>query len=139
MASPGNPMQSAALQQIMQKLAGGGGAPGGAPGMPGQTPPDAQGAMLGNAVQQLDGANPDGISEGLKSVKGFLSNAYLQAAMRMPAAAPHIAKANEAIEKALQEVMKVSQTLNAVKPIVNSAGVGPMAGAGQDPMSAIFG
>ena len=142
MATPGNPMQSAAVQAIIQKLAGGGapqmGIAGGA--APTGPSPDASGMLLGQAVQQLDGANPDGLAEGLKQVRSFLTNAYMQAALRMPAAAPHISKANEAVEKAMQEVMKVSQTLNAVKPIVNSAGVGPMAGAGGSPdLAAIFG
>lgn len=76
-------------------------------------------------MAQLDGANPQGMSDLLTSMNGDLAKAYLTAAQRVPNAAPHISKARESLQRAIQEVQKAAQVLNTVRPIANTAGVGP--------------
>jgi hypothetical protein len=61
----------------------------------------------------------------LSAMNGDLAKAYLTSAQRIPGAAPHIAKARENIQKAIQEAQKAAQVLNTVRPIANTAGVGP--------------
>lgn len=107
----------------------------------GGAPPSPEAAALGGAVQQLDGANPQGISDMLTQMNGDLAKAYLTAAQRVPNAAPHISKARDALQKAIQEVQKAAQVLNTVRPIANTAGVGPgVVQQGQQPdISALLG
>jgi hypothetical protein len=96
---------------------------------------------LGGAVDQLDGANPQGIADMLTSMNSDLAKAYLTTAMRLPNAAPPIAKARENISKAIQEIQKASQVLGQVRPIANTAGVGPglPAGGQQPDIAALLG
>jgi hypothetical protein len=96
---------------------------------------------LGGAVDQLDGANSQGIADMLTSMNSDLAKAYLTTAMRLPAAAPPIAKAREAIAKAIQEVQKAAQVVGQVRPIANTAGVGPglPAGGQQPDIAALLG
>jgi hypothetical protein len=122
------PVQAAEASKLVQMLANGGGPPGGpAPGAPapGGAPPTPESAALGGAVSQLDGANPQGLADLLKGMNSDLAKAYLTAATRVPNAAPHIDKARQGIQKALQELQKAAQVLETVRPIANSAGVGP--------------
>jgi hypothetical protein len=141
------PVQAAEASKLIQMLAGGGGPPGGPPGAgpaaapPGGAPPTPEGAALSGAVQQLDGANPQGISDMLSAMNADLAKAYLTAAQRVPNAAPHISKARDALQKAIQEVQKAAQVLSTVRPIANSAGVGPgVIQQGQQPdISALLG
>lgn len=139
------PVQAAEANKLIQMLAGGGGPPGGPPGPPGAAPgaappsPDAQ--ALGGAVQQLDGANPQGLSQMLQQMSGALAQAYLHSATRVPDAAPHIAKARESLAKANQAIQKAAQVLEQVRPIANSAGVGPgiVPGGQQPDVAALLG
>lgn len=85
--------------------------------------------MLSQATEQLDGANPQGMADGIRQINATLARFYLQAAMRVPAAADPISKARTALDKALKELQTAQQAVQAVQPILNSAGVGPMAGA----------
>jgi hypothetical protein len=140
------PVQAAEASKLIQMLAGGGGPPGGPPGAAaappgGGAPPTPEGAALGGAVQQLDGANPQGISDMLSAMNADLAKAYLTAAQRVPNAAPHISKARDALQKAIQEVQKAAQVLSTVRPIANTAGVGPgVIQQGQQPdISALLG
>lgn len=119
-------------------LAGGGApGPGAGPGLgapPGSAPPagktpSPQAAALGAATQQLDGANPQGMVTMLRQVNDALAQAYLMAAMRIPDMAEDISKARGALERAIKKANLASQVVQQVQPIVNSAGVGPMAGA----------
>jgi hypothetical protein len=81
--------------------------------------------QLGGAVDQLDGANPQGMADMLTSMNSDLAKAYLTSASRVPGATPHIAKARESIGKAIQEIQKAAQVLGQIRPIANTAGVGP--------------
>jgi hypothetical protein len=96
---------------------------------------------LGSGVDQLDGANPQGIADMLTSMNSDLAKAYLTTAMRLPAAAPPIAKARENLSKAISEIQKAAQVLGQVRPIANTAGVGPglPAGGQQPDISALLG
>lgn len=128
-------------------LAGAGAGPGGPPpgaapgGPPPGAPPSPEAAALGQGVSQLDGANPQGVADSLRSMSSDLAKVYLAVAMRMPAAAPHIARARESLDKAIKEANTAQQTLSAVRPIANSAGVGPgmMPQGGAPDISALLG
>src|ERR1700722_5626022 len=126
------PVQNAQAQKVLQMPAGGGAPPGGAPGAGGtpRAPPPSPAAMqLGQATQQLDGANPEGMVATLRSINDALAQVYLMAAMRIPDMAEDVSKGRASLEKAILKAQKASQAVSAVRPIMNSAGVGPQAGA----------
>lgn len=137
-------------------LASGGGAPGGGPpapgipgagspgGLPAGAAPSPEQLALQGATSQLDGANPQGLADMLTQVNDVLAKAYLTFAMRIPDGASDIAKARQSLEAAKKKAVAATQVLQSVRPIVNSAGVGPMPGAtapgaGQPDISALLG
>jgi hypothetical protein len=97
--------------------------------------------QLGGAVDQLDGANPQGMADMLVSMNTDLAKAYLTSATRVPGAAPHISKARDSIGKAIQEIQKAAQVLGQIRPIANTAGVGPglTPGGSQPDIAALLG
>ena len=97
--------------------------------------------QLGSAADQLDGSNPQGLADMLTGMNGDLAKAYLTSATSMPGATPHIAKAREAISKAIQEIQKAAQVLGQIRPIANTAGVGPglSPGGSQPDIAALLG
>lgn len=135
------PVQAAEAQGILQMLAGAGGpgagAPGaaGAPGMPQASP---QGMALQGATQQLDGANPQGLVTMLQQINDTLAQAYLMAAMRVPDMAEDISKARGALQRAIKKAQQASQVMQAVRPIANSAAVGPQPGGAQPDIGALL-
>lgn len=139
-------VQAAEANNLIQMLARGGAPPGpagAAPGggAPGGAPPSPEAQAVGAGVQQLDGANPQGMADMLSSMNSDLAKAYLTSATRVPNAAPHISKARDAIGKAIQEIQKAAQVLGQVRPIANTAGVGPglTPGGSQPDIAALLG
>jgi hypothetical protein len=65
----------------------------------------------------------------LRQVNDALAQAYLTAAMRIPDMAEDISRARAALERAIKKAKDAGQLLQQVQPIMNSAGVGPMAGS----------
>lgn len=126
------PVQNAEAQSILQMLAGGGGAAppaGDASAATGAPPPSPQAQQLSQATQQLDGANPQGMVSSLRQINDALAQVYLMAAMRIPNMAEDVSKARANLERAIDKATKAAQVVQSVQPIMNSAGVGPMAGA----------
>lgn len=99
--------------------------------LPAGAAPSPDAMALQQAASQLDGANPQGLADVLTTVNDVLAKAYLTFAMRIPDGASDIAKARQSIEAAKKKAAQASQVLQQVRPIVNSAGVGPMPGATQ--------
>jgi hypothetical protein len=126
------PVQAAEAQGILQMLAGAGGPAAGMGAVPGPAVPP-QATALQAATQQLDGANPQGMTTMLQSINDALAQAYLMAAMRVPDMAEDISKARSSLSRAIKTAQKASQLLQTVRPIANSAAVGPQPGpAGPD-------
>lgn len=111
--------------------AGMGAAPGTA--APPQAAASPQAAALQGATQQLDGANPQGMVTMLQQINDTLAQAYLMAAMRVPDMAEDISKARSSLQRAIKKAQQAAQTLQAVKPIMNSAAIGPLPGGGAQP------
>lgn len=66
----------------------------------------------------------------MQQINDTLAQAYLMAAMRVPDMAEDISKARGALQRAIKKAQQASQVMQAVRPIVNSAAVGPLPGGG---------
>jgi hypothetical protein len=131
------PVQAAEAQGILQMLAGAGGPAAGMGAAPGPAiSPQAQ--ALQSATQQLDGANPQGMVTMLQQVNDALAQAYLLAAMRVPDMAEDISKARTSLSRAIKTAQKAAQLLQTVRPIANSAAVGPQATPPQPDIAALM-
>lgn len=130
----GSPVQGAMIQQLIQKMAGGGGQQGqqGQPGgQPQQGSPDAPGAAVSGQMAELNNADPTLMLRTATQVKSMLVAMYTRCAMSVPAAAKDLMKAISAMDGAIKGlepaagVQKTSQS-----PIVNNAA---MTGMQQQP------
>jgi hypothetical protein len=126
------PVQAAEAQGILQMLAGAGGPAAGMGAGPGQAP-SPQAPALQAATQQLDGANPQGMSTMLQQINDTLAQAYLMAAMRVPDMAEDISKARSSLQRAIKKAEEAAKILQTVKPIANTAAIGPQAGGPAQP------
>lgn len=132
------PVQAAEAQGILQMLAGAAGGPAAGMGAPPGPVVPPQAAALQQATQQLDGANPQGMVTMLQSISDTLAQAYLMAAMRVPDMAEDISKARSSLSRAIKTAQKASQLLQTVRPIANSAAVGPQPSPAQPDISSLL-
>lgn len=126
-----SPTSALAAAQLMKRLAGGGGMPGG--GAQGQAQPEAQGQQLQSQFAQLQSADPDMASKTVQKIQQLLGPLYMAMIQQVPDAASHIASAQKALNAALKAIQQAAATLNTVRPqIANTAslpqGFGGMAG-----------
>ena len=70
--------------------------------------PQASAALQG-ATQQLDGAEPQGMTSMLLSINDTLAQAYLMAAMRVPDMAEDISKARSSLARAIKKAQEASK------------------------------
>lgn len=139
------PVQNAQADQMVQLLAGSGGAAPGRPGTgpgAGGPPPTGTAKALADASSMLDGANPQGAISVLSQMGKDLAQLYLSSAMTMPDATKDIDTARQALQRAIKTYQKAAATQAAVQPIVNQAGIGPITPAPAAPgpdISALLG
>jgi len=114
-------VQDAQTAKLAALLAGG--QQGGATAQPAPTPTTA---ALQSASQQLDGANPQGATQVLRQMSQDLAQLYLMASQRMPEATKDLDSARQALQRAITIFTKAAATQQAVAPIVNNAGIGPV-------------
>lgn len=132
------PVQAAEAQGILQMLAGAGGPAAGMGAPPPGPAISPQATALQGATQQLDGANPQGMTSMLLSINDTLAQAYLMAAMRVPDMAEDISKARSSLARAIKKAQEASKVLQTVRPIANSAAVGPQPGGAGPDISALL-
>jgi hypothetical protein len=139
----GNPLAGMMARQLIQKLAGGGGAPGGAmppgggmpqpggPGGPGAqgAPPDQAGMQIQTQLAELQGADPNSMLKLLQQIKSQLVAIYPRAAFTIPEVSRNVAQAQKYLDTAIKECEKAAATASTVQPIANNAGQPPR---GQD-------
>jgi len=121
------------IRQIIQKLSGGGGAPGMPPGQPPQGgppgmggPPDQSsqaGQQIGQQLSELQGADPQSMLKMLQQIKSVMVALYPRSAFTIPGVARNIAQAQKYIDNAIKEAEQAAATANTVQqPIANNAG-----------------
>ena len=67
----------------------------------------------------------------LQQINDTLAQAYLMAAMRVPDMAEDISKARSSLQRAIKKADEAAKILQTVKPIANTAAVGPQPGGPQ--------
>src|ERR1700722_13849814 len=124
-----NPIQAMMLQQLMQKIAGGGaagpgspggpmpmaggqgGAPGGSDGMTNASGSDPQSDALSKELSVMRVADPKMMTNQLTSVKKQIVTLINHSAMSLPAVARGLSKTLQGIDAALKAAGEAAQTM----------------------------
>ena len=148
-------------RQLIQKIAGAGGAPpggpagpggppagpGGPPGMPGaggppgpDSPPTVPaGLQLSQQLSELQNADPDAMVKALTSIKSVAVSLYTRAAFTLPGVTRNLAQVVKYLDNAIQEAEKAAATTAAAGPIANNAAIPNPAGQnGSAPVSGMM-
>lgn len=149
----GSPVQAMMLQQLMQRIAGGGagaaggpggpgpgspggplplaggagGAPGGADGTTVASPADNQGDALSKELSVMRVADPQMMTKQLTSVKKQIVTLINHSAMSLPAVARGLSKTLQGIDAALKAAGEAAQTMQTLPggPEAQSGASGP--------------